>query len=359
MPETSSQPALPRIFQSALFLTGVLWIVAAESFAARAAQGIANRLNLSLLDELFQQVFFLFLLLWGFTTISWIATRSPRSTRSNDTRSTNALPKRATTAQEWQRGAALGWGMLLVALLPMMLTGNLHPQFSLAPHNWGLALLSLATIAFSTLALEVAFRGFIFARLIDAIGPTTATIFLSMVYAYISAARPNATGLSVIVTFLLALLFSFAYLRTHALWLGWGLHFAWSASMTILFGLPIAGYATYDNLIFTSVAGPAWLTGGSYGPEAALFTALAVLAAMIVLYRITRTYAWDYTHPPIIAAGYPMDIAPPAAHTPMEAAAAPAPLVQILSTTSTTSSTLPVIDEHLRRDTDPDLNPRD
>jgi hypothetical protein len=32
----------------------------------------------------------------------------------------------------------------------------------------------------------------------------------------------------------------------------------------------------------------------------------------------------------------------------MEAAAAPAPLVQILSTTPTASSTMPVIDQHLR-----------
>jgi hypothetical protein len=39
----------------------------------------------------------------------------------------------------------------------------------------------------------------------------------------------------------------------------------------------------------------------------------------------------------------------------MESAAAPAPLVQILSTTPTVSSTLPVIDEHLRRETGRDI----
>jgi hypothetical protein len=344
--QPSSQPAFPRAFQLTLFLAGVLWVIAAGGLAARAAQGIADRLNLPVCEEVLQQIFFVFLLLWGFAALRWV------STRTGDVRSTNALPNRPTALEEWQRGAALGWAMLLLAVLPMMLSGALHPDFSLAPRNWGLALLSLATIAFSTLALEVAFRGFLFARLIDAIGPITATIFLSLVYAVISSFRPNSTALSVVVTFVLAVLFSLAYLQTHALWLGWGLHFAWNAVMAIVFGLPIAGYATYNNLVFTSLTGPDWLTGGAYGPEGAAFTLLVLLAAIIVLHRITRTYAWEYTHPHIVSAGNPMDIAPPAEHAAMEADAAPTPLIQILSTTSTASSTLPVIDEHLRSDTD-------
>ena len=348
MPRNATQPAVRRSYQFALFLAGVLWIIAAYAASSRSAQGIVTRLNLPAFDELLEQAFFLFLLVCGFATLRWIATRT-----YSDIRVINALPSRATTGQEWQRGAALGWGILLVALIPMMLSGTLHPNFSLAPRNWALALLSIATIALATLALEVAFRGFVFARLIDAIGPTAATIVLSILYAYISASRPNATGLSIVITFLLAILFSQAYLRTHALWLGWGMHFAWNAAMAVLFGLPLAGYATYNNLVYTSVTGPDWLTGGPYGPEGALFTFAVLIVAIFVLHRITRTYAWDYTHPPIISAGYPMDIAPPAAHTAMEATATPAPLVQILSTTPTTSSTMPVIDEHLRRDDDP------
>ncbi len=349
MSEPSSKPTFPRTFQFALFLSGALWIIAAGGLAAHAAQGIADRLNLAVLDETLQQAFFVFLLLWGFATLRWIATRT------GDVRSTNALPKRPTTLEEWQRGAALGWAMLLAAILPMMLSGALHPEFALAPHNWGLALLSLATIALSTLALELAFRGFLFARLIDATSPVIATIFLSLLYATISTYRPNATPLSFLVTFFLGVVFSIAYLQTHALWLGWGLHFAWNAATAILFGLPLAGYATYNSLVSTSVTGPDWLTGGLYGPEGAAPTILILLAAMLVLFRITRNYAWEYTHPPIVSAGHPMDIAPPAAHTAMESAAAPAPLVQILSTTPTASSTLPVIDEHLRRETGRDI----
>jgi membrane protease YdiL (CAAX protease family) len=338
-----SQPATLRSFNLALFVAGCLWIVAASSAASHASQGIATRLNLPLAAGPLEQAFFLFLLVCGFATIRWMSTRTDGGFRS-----TNALPSRTTASREWLRGAALGWGMLLIAVLPMMLARVLYPQLWLAPGAWGLALLSLLTLALYTLALEIAFRGFLFARLIAAIGPVAATIVISLIYALASRSRPYSTTLSVAIAFFAGVLYSMAYLRTHALWLGWGMHFAWDASMAVLLGLPIAGYGTYSSVVETATGGSDWLTGGPYGPEGALFTLIVLLGAMIVLYRISRDYAWNYTHPPIIPAGYAVVIAPPAAHTAMEAAAAPAPLVQILSSTPTASSTLPVIDEHLR-----------
>jgi uncharacterized protein len=338
--------------QLALFVTGFLWLLASRSAASHGAQGIANRLNLAVAQPPLQEAFFLVLLLCGFATLSWIATRH------GGIRLTNALPQRSTAIHEWQTGAALGWATLLAAVLPMMLAGDLHPQFWLAPRAWGLALLSLLTLALGALAIEVAFRGYIFRCLIGAMGTTMATIFLSMAYALFYSFSPYSTGFSVFLTFLTGILFSMAYLRTHALWLGWGMHFAWSASMGVLFGLPVAGLATYSYPISTNVSGALWVTGGLYGPEGALLTAVFILTATIILYRLTREYAWSYTHAPIVAAGYPMDIAPPAAHTAMEATAAarPAPLVQILSTTATNASTLPVIDEHLRANSPTDRN---
>jgi membrane protease YdiL (CAAX protease family) len=337
-----SQSAPSRSLNIAVFLCGCFWIVAAQNASARAAQGIATRLNLPLAEGILEQAFLLFLLLCGFAAIAWIATRN------GGLRSNSALAVRSTTRQEWLRGAALGWAALLVAVLPMMLSGSLHPQFWLALPAWGLALLSLATLALYTLALEVAFRGFLFARLIAAVGPVAATTLFSLIYAFASSYRPYSTSLGVAVAFLSGVLLSMAYLRTHALWLGWGLHFAWDASMAILLGLPVAGFGVYNSLVTTSTTGPDWLTGGPYGPEGAALTLLVLCAATVALHRISRDYAWNYTHAPIVPAAYAVVIAPPAAHTAMEAAAAPAPLVQIFSTTSTSSSTLPVIDEHLR-----------
>jgi hypothetical protein len=308
----------------ALFITGLLWLLAAHAVAVRAADGIATRFNLGAAQPLIGDLFLLFLLLLGFTTLNWIGTKQ------GSVRYANALPRRATAVQEWSRGALIGWAALLVAVLPMMLLGSLHPQFAWSPSAFGAIVLSLISLAVVALATEVAFRGFLFRRLIDTIGPTAATLLLSGIYALLGSLRPNATGLSFLITLIAGVLFSLAYLRTHALWLSWGLHFAWAAATAVIFGLPVGGIASYGSIIQTTVSGPAWFTGGAYGPEAAFFTGIVLLVTMAVVYHVTHDYAWNYTQPVIIPAGYPMDVPPPPAHTAMEQAEATSqPLVQI------------------------------
>lgn len=300
-------------------------MLAAHALAVRAADGILDRLGWGAAQALLTEGFFLFLLLLGFTLLAWIGTRQ------GSVRTANALPSRSTSLQEWATGAAIGWAALLVAVLPMMLVGALHPQFLGTPSAWGAALLSVLALGLAALANEVAFRGFLFRRLIDTVGPTAATLLLSGLYAVLGSLRPNATFLSFVVTFVAGVLFSLAYLRTYALWLGWGLHFAWAASTALLFGLPVGGIATYATVVQTDATGPSWLTGGAYGPEGALLTLVAFGLAMVLVYRATREYAWNYTHEPIVPGGYPMDVPPPAAHTAMEQAAQARPpaLVQI------------------------------
>jgi membrane protease YdiL (CAAX protease family) len=346
--QTPPVALIPRSMEIALFLTGGLWALAARTAADHSADGFAARFQLNLYEPLLAAAFLVFLLLTGFAAIHWIATHS------TTLRGVNALPLRPTAVREWGIGTAVGWALLVATTLPMMLAGDLHPHFWFQPRAFGLALLSLLTLLVLTLAQEAVFRGYLFGRLIRALGPTLATLSMSLIYATVSKFHPQATPRSVLVAFLMSLLFSLAYLRTHALWLPWGLHFAWSACTGVLFGLPLGGSIAYNSIVDTSSSGSSWLTGGLYGPEGSLVTAVVALVTMGVLYALTRDLAWAYTHPPIIAAGYPMDVAPPAEHTKMEQAAQPAPLVQILSTTPSASSTMPVIDEHLRSNSQSD-----
>jgi membrane protease YdiL (CAAX protease family) len=338
------QPA-SRTLRLLRFFTGLVWLFAAWTTANHAAQGIATRFNLPIFANLLNQAFFLLLLVVGFSVLHWL------STRIGGLRASNSLPTRPTSKEEFQRGMALGWAMLLAAVLPLALVGTLHPMFSFAPSSFGVAAVSVITLAIGALATEVAFRGYLFTILIDTIGPTLSTLLMAFLYAAISSLRPSSTGLSILIAFVMGILFSMAYLRTHALWLGSGVHFAWNAATAVIFGLPVTAYTTYSSLVSTSVTGPDWFTGGDYGPEAGILTLFVVLAAMVVLFRITRAYAWNYTHSPIIPAGYEVVVAPPAAHVAMEsaAAAAPAPLIQILGVTPTAPSTMPIIEEHLRR----------
>jgi membrane protease YdiL (CAAX protease family) len=339
--ESTTQRRSERTLQFALFITSVVWFLAADTVAGRAARGISVRFGLTADRPLLTSVFLLFLLALGFSILQAVARRR------SSIREVLGLPKRPTARREWQLGAALGWTLVLLAVLPMALAGTLNIQLWTQPRAFGLLLLNLITLAVAALAEEVAFRGYPFRRLIEAIGPVAATITMSLLFGLGHALNPGANWTSTLVTMLAGLLLSIAWLRTHGLWLGWGFHFAWNTSMGILFGLPISGINDFASIVQTRSFGRPWLTGGDYGPEGANFTAVILLIGIVILIRITRDYAWHYTYVPIVAAGYPMEAQPPAAHVAMEQqaqqaqqakSAAAVSLVQILPATPQTRS---------------------
>jgi len=246
--------------------------------------------------------------------------------------------RRATAVREWALGALLGWGMVVGAVLPMVLCGALQTSLWTEPRAFYLLALNLVVIAAGSLAAEVAFRGYAFQRLIDGVGPGWATGIMAVFFGWMHMRNHGASMSSLLVTMLAGVLLSIAYLRTHALWLPWGLHLAWNLSLGVVLGLPVSGNTDFATVIQTTATGPLWLTGGGYGPEAAAGTLVVLVIGIAVLVRATRDYAWEYTHRAIVAAGYAMDVAPPKAHVEMEAQAAAEPkLVQILPTTPTNS----------------------
>lgn len=301
-----------RTLQLALFIASIAWILAAQALAARAARGISLVLNLGPERFLLSAIFFLFLLWLGFSVLQNISLgRVPA-------RELLGLPKRASAGREWALGAAIGWGAMAVAVLPMALGGTLHVQFWVAPRAFELVLINLLTLAVAALAEEVAFRGFPFRRLIEAAGPTKATILMAIFFGMLHMLNPDANWTSTTVTVVAGVLLSIAWLRTRGLWLAWGLHFAWNVSMGVLFGLPVSGLENFSSVVQTRAIGRQWLTGGDYGPEAAVLTGLVLLVAIAVLVRVTRDYAWHYTYTPGIPGGYPLEAQPSAAHVAME-----------------------------------------
>jgi membrane protease YdiL (CAAX protease family) len=337
-PDTTTARRSERTLQLALFATSVAWFLAAETVAAHAARGLSERFALEAARPLLTSAFLLFLLAVGFSILQAIAKRR------SSLREVLGLPKRPTAGREWKLGAALGWGLVVLAVLPMAAAGTLHIQFWTQPRALTLLLLNLITLAVGALAEEVAFRGYAFRRLIEGIGPVAATIVVSLLFGLGHVLNPGATWASTLVTILAGVLLSIAWLRTHGLWLGWGLHFAWNASMGILFGLPVSGITDFSSIVQTRAFGRLWLTGGDYGPEGAALTVIVLLIGIVILIRVTRDYAWHYTYVPIVAAGYPMEAAPPAAHVAMEQMAQqtrpspPVSLVQILPSTPQTRS---------------------
>lgn len=315
-----------RAGRLALFAAAMAWFVFARAVAASAANGLALRFDLSDLQPLLEAALLLFLAVLGVAVL-----RSVES-RSGPLRAALGLPKRATSKEEWAMGAAIGWGLAVASVLPMALGRSLNLQLWNAPHAYYLLALSLLTLALLTFAHTVVIFGYALPRLIEGTGPARATLALIALVAVHSAFVPvpydTPQGTRLLVEMLAALLLSVSWLRTHAAWLAWGLHFAWAVSIAAIFGLPLAGDISFSSVVGVRSVGPAWLTGGSYGPAAAVFSVVVLLAAIPVLVRVTDDYAWEYTRAPIISGGYDVTIPPPAAHAAIEQAGPQNPTAQ-------------------------------
>jgi len=314
------------------FLLAAAWFLFARQIAASAANGLASRDW----NELVSRSICLFLLLIGYWGMGFAFQYQRTPLKSM------GLIRRATALREFSIGAALGWGGMVVCVLPIALFGGMTITFWTGPKQFGLLFIDLATLSVAALAEEIAFRGYPFQRLIEATGPTLATLIMSATFGLVHLGNPDSTLASTVVTVLAGWLFALAYLRTRALWLPWGLHFAWNVSMGLLFGLPVSGLRNFSPVISTNVHGPLWLTGDGYGPEGSLITIFVLLGSIAVLMWATRDYAYEYTQPVIIPGGIPVDIDAAAKRQHEEAMASPAEivaskLVQILPSGSVVS----------------------
>ena len=116
---------------------------------------------------------------------------------------------------------------------------------------------------------------------------------------------PGSSHASFAVSVALSLLLSTAYLRTRALWLSWGLNFGWKASRALLFGLAVSGVSSHSPVVQGDPMGPFWLTGGGYGLDGSWFAFVVLLAALPVVFRLTRDLDFRYNAPVIVPGAFP------------------------------------------------------
>lgn len=139
---------------------------------------------------------------------------------------------------------------------------------------------------------EVLFRGYAFQSLIQGITFLPATIVMAVLFAYLHYFNPNASLLGMVNVAGAAVFFSIAYMKTRALWLPIGIHFAWNFSQTTLFGFPTSGvHFTDKELLVLHQGGPEIITGGAFGPEGGLLATLALIVGTWYILKSQKLFA--------------------------------------------------------------------
>jgi hypothetical protein len=280
------------------FLAAFLYFFFARSLAFHGARGLVG----NALIPLVEQAMLVFLLLIGYSAMGFWLDGQVHPVREQ------GLPLRPGCFGEAGLGLATGWAVALVCVLPLALFGGIAISISAAASAWGWLMADAAFFALLALAEEIAFRGYAFQRFSNAVGPTGAALGFAAIYAILQALLPGASRASFAVSFMLGLILSACYVRTRALWVSWGLNFGWKASRALLIGLAVSGNSSHSPVVQGDPMGPFWLTGGAFGLDGSWLTFAVLLAALPMVFRLTRDLDYRYNAPVIVPGGIPVDL---------------------------------------------------
>ncbi|PYG02284.1 hypothetical protein SAMN05216184_101756 [Georgenia satyanarayanai] len=149
--------------------------------------------------------------------------------------------------------------------------------------GWGSVTGALTVIGMMcavAVAEEVVFRGVVLRLLEPRWGTWLALAGSGALFGLVHLVNPSASlwGATAIAVEA-GLMLGAAYVATRSLWLPIGLHLGWNVTLVAVFGTVTSGAEAQGALVTAGTSGPAWLTGGSFGPEASV---VAILLCSVV-----------------------------------------------------------------------------
>jgi membrane protease YdiL (CAAX protease family) len=267
-PSASSRPTrIARAVAPAALLIGGLVVVRAAGGAAQSALG---------LPVLLSDVAIAVLLL---------ATYRMLVRRVEGRRAAELSPEGA--GRELAAGLAIGAGLFVTTAGILALCGTFH-----VGSGTTLAALwpALGSAILAGVFEELLIRGVLFRAIERRTGSVAALAISSAIFGLLHLVNPGATLLSALsIALETGALLGGAYLLTRRLWLAIGLHVAWNATESAIFGSPTSG-VDIDGLLHSSLTGSTVLSGGSFGVEGSAVTIVTCLAvgALFLLWRRAR-----------------------------------------------------------------------
>jgi uncharacterized protein len=142
---------------------------------------------------------------------------------------------------------------------------------------------------FSVVALfeESAFRGYAQFALTKGFGFWPATIVTSLFFGAVHIPNPGENWAGIAGVVAVGVFWCFTLRRTGSLWFAFGMHAAFDFGETFLFSVPDSG-AIFPGHLSSAVIhpGPAWLVGGTAGPEASVLDFLILAIFFFVVHKM-------------------------------------------------------------------------
>jgi membrane protease YdiL (CAAX protease family) len=146
------------------------------------------------------------------------------------------------------------------------------------------AALTGGALALPALSEEIIFRGLPLVLLAGVIGRWKAIVVTSVLFGLSHWGNPGVTPLGLANIGLAGVLLGTVFYAPGGIWAAWGAHLGWNLSLAGL-GAPVSGLPIAIPAVEYSPGGPAWVTGGAFGPEGGVLASVAMLAAIAVAIR--------------------------------------------------------------------------
>ena len=162
------------------------------------------------------------------------------------------------------------------------------------PGSWTLAAARTALLLLPAAAAEeLLMRGYLFSVLRGAIGWKTTLIATSITFGLLHLRNPGADPETITTVIVAGFFLGTILLVTESLYAAWMAHFAWNWTMAAGLHTSVSGLGVAAPNYQVINSGPAWLTGGSWGPEGGVAAAIGMFALLFYLHGRYRNQFHD------------------------------------------------------------------
>jgi uncharacterized protein len=254
-----------------IFLAIVVALINADNLLVRRVLHDADGATLFLVRGVTD--FLIFLL------ASWIMSRMERRTIAD-----YGLPWRASFRVQFWQGVLLGFGSITALLLAMRVVGVFYFG-RIALHGFAIWMwAAVYALVFILVALKEEFRarGYGLFTLSAGIGFSPAAILSAAYFGYSHHGNSGEDWIGLLNAGAFGLLACFLLRTTGNLWMPIGLHTAFDWGETYFYGVADSGQTLPGHLLNSSSSGPAWLSGGTVGPEGSLLCTLLIVMVWLL-----------------------------------------------------------------------------
>jgi hypothetical protein len=185
----------------------------------------------------------------------------------------------------WVTGLCVGGGANLFACTVLLVAGLARFDAVSADSAWAAAAFRVTIVLLpAALAEELLCRGYLLTVIRDSVGTTGAVIITSVIFGLLHLKNPGASALSVGLVILAGLWLATVRIALDSMYAAWMAHFAWNWMMAVPFHAAVSAQQFESPAYRMVMLEPAWISGGTWGPEGGVIAGLGMLGALGYFY---------------------------------------------------------------------------